>query len=185
MKLREQDKAQFGSLIGSYLKVLNELGEEKVEELTKQSYENMLAKIKAVKPVVVDWELLKEVVPEKMPDEATIKQEIHALYCNLPLSFVCQYNDSKIQYAEGSEVPVRGHWTGDWFDNYFNIELNQGEFVIRSNRQLEKVNLYFNSDGQGYLELQDAGSVFRQWEANESVWVPLVNFVCDLHFLGE
>ena len=58
MKLREQDKAQLGSLIGSYLKVLNELGEEKVEELTKQAHENMLAKMKAVKPVVVDWEAL-------------------------------------------------------------------------------------------------------------------------------
>jgi len=185
LKLREQDKAQFGSLIGAYLKVLNELGEEKVEELTKQAHENMLAKMQAVKPVVVDWELLKEIVPEKMPDEATVKQEIHALYCNLPLSFSCRYNDAKIEYSQGSEMPIEGHWTGDWFDNYFNIELKRGEFVIRSNRQFEKVNLYFSSDGKGYLELQDAESVFRQWESNEPVWVPLTNFVCNLHFLGE
>ena len=183
MKLQEQDKAQFGSLIGAYLKVLNELGEEKVEELTKQAYENMIAKIKSVKPVVVDWEQLKAIVPERMPDEATVKQEIHALYCNLPLSFICQYNDAKIEYAEGSEIPIKGHWTGDWFDNYFNIELKRGEVVIRSNRQFEKVNLYFTSEGIGYLELQDAEHIYDN--LNDPVWVPLTNFVCNLHFLGE
>ena len=185
MKLREQDKAQFGTLITGYLKLINELGEDKVDELAKKASENMLAKMKAVKPVVVDWELLKEIIPETMPDEATVKQQIHGLMCNLPLSFLCQYNDPKVEYAEGSEVPIQGHWTGDWFDNYFNIELKRGEFVMRSNRYLEKVKLYFSSDGKGYLELQDAGSVFRQWESNEPVWVPLTDFVCNLHFLGE
>ncbi len=89
----------------------------------------------------------------------------------------------KIEYAEGSEIPIQGHWTGDWFDNYFNIELKRGEFVIRSNRQFEKVKLYFTSDGKGYLELQDADHMYDNLD--DTVWVPLTDFVCNLHFLGE
>ena len=175
-------EAKFGSIVTDYLNRISKLDEDEIEELHKKTSERIIERIKSVPPVIVDMERFNELIPEVI-DLDTVKQDIHALMCNLPLSFVCQYNDMKIEYAEGSEIPIQGHWTGDWFDNYFNIELKRGEFVIRSNRQFEKVKLYFTSEGKGYLELQDADHMYDNLD--DTVWVPLTDFVCNLHFLGE
>ena len=101
----------------------------------------------------------------------------HALHCMQPLQFACQRDNERVlvHLDDYVEMPESGHWIGDWWYDYFSIQLQNDIWTVRSKYPMEKAELHFMANT---VKLWVMGSNISGEQSN--AWITLVEYNCTL-----
>ena len=175
----DQDKAQFGSIIQSYMKLLHDYGEDAVQDMAIDAHNKRMTEI-GVTPTTNSayyWEQFKKIVPEQIPmPDPDWKC---GAYCQLPIQVQCtvQDDDSRISVTNLG-MRETGHWFGDWWGVNYSIALSNGMWTIRATEPIETVHLKFE-DNQVLKIKTDLA--LRAPDPSDMSWVTMSEYHCETH----
>jgi len=108
------------SLIGVYLNCIASMGEDRLAELISECNKIYESKLKAIDPVIMDWDLIKKMVPRKLKVTLpTIIREYEDLTKSFDNTFAGQLRSGTIRTGLDGIEKV---WKGDYFDNRYSLE---------------------------------------------------------------